>query len=100
MAARKHITRKDAEDFIAMQREESRAPKSTPAEPKTIRVQVIISMDVDVDAYRAEFGAESVAEIRSGMQWSAFNAVAQTTLPSDVNDVILSNVSLLNPAQS
>lgn len=63
---------------------------------KTMRVQVIISMDVDIDAYNAEYPGKSAKDIRSDIKWSAYNAVAQTTLPSDHNDAVLKNVQLLN----
>lgn len=63
-----------------------------------IRVQVIISMDIDRAGYEAAYGAKSVREIRDDIQWSAFNAVAQTTLPMDEQDRMISNVVLLNAA--
>lgn len=63
---------------------------------KTMRVQVIISMDVDVDAYLAEYPGKSLTDIRNDIKWSAFNAVAQTTLPSDHNDLVIRNTELLN----
>lgn len=43
--------------------------------PRTIKVKVTMSVEIDVDSYRLNYGAESVAEIRSDVARAILSAV-------------------------
>lgn len=40
-------------------------------ERRTIKVKVVLSVEVDVETYRANYGDESIASIRRDVAWDA-----------------------------
>lgn len=73
---------------------------TTAKAPKTIKVSVMVTLEIDPAALRAEYGYDDTftnADLRNDVIQSAYNAVVQTAYPEDALNKIIVSSELRSP---